>query len=78
MVQTNSNLGEAVAERARKHFGDRVFDTAIQRSVAIAEAPLEGAPIVIAKNPNKSNPGSKSYWDLAKEVDARITRIVGG
>mgnify|MGYP002884411481 FL=1 len=75
MVQTNSNLGETVAERARKHFGDRVFETAIQRSVAIAEAPLEGAPIVIAKKPNKSNPGSKAYWELAKEVDARITII---
>jgi chromosome partitioning protein len=76
MVQTNSNLGETVAERARKHFGDRVFETAIQRSVAIAEAPLEGTPIVIAKKPNKSNPGSKAYWDLAREVDARIERIL--
>ena len=75
MVQTNSNLGETVAERARKHFGDRVFDTAIQRSVAIAEAPLEGAPIVIAKKPNKSNSGSKAYWELAREVDGRIERI---
>ena len=75
MVQTNSNLGETVAERARKHFGDRVFETAIQRSVAIAEAPLEGAPIVIAKKPNKSNPGSKAYWDLAREVGARIRTI---
>ena len=78
MVQTNSNLGETVSERARKHFGDRVLETAIQRSVAIAEAPLEGAPIVIAKKPNKSNPGSKAYWDLAREVDARIERILSG
>ena len=78
MVQTNSNLGETVAEQARKHFGDRVFETAIQRSVAIAEAPLEGTPIVIAKKPNKSNPGSKAYWDLAREVDARIERILSG
>ena len=78
MVQTNSNLGETVAERARKHFGDRGFETAIQRSVAIAEAPLEGTPIVIAKKPNKSNPGSKAYWDLAREVDARIERILSG
>jgi hypothetical protein len=43
--------------------------------VAIAEAPLEGAPIVIAKKPNKSNPGSKAYWELAREVDGRIERI---
>ena len=78
MVQTNSNLGETVAERARKHFGARVVETAIQRSVAIAEAPLEGAPIVIAKKPNKSNPGSKAYWDRAREVDARSERIRSG
>ena len=78
MVQTNSNLGETVAERARKHFGDRVFETAIQRSVSIAEAPLEGTPIVIAKKPNKSNPGSMAYWNLAKEAAARITRIRSG
>jgi chromosome partitioning protein len=78
MVQTNSNLGETVAERARKHFGDRVFETAIQRSVSIAEAPLEGTPIVIAKKPNKSNLGSMAYWNLAKEANARITRIRGG
>ena len=77
MVQTNSNLGETVAESARKHFGDRVFETVIQRSVAIAEAPLEGAPIVIAKKPNKSNPGSKAYWELAKEVSGRIQSING-
>jgi hypothetical protein len=38
-------------------------------------APLEGAPIVIAKKPNKSNPGSKAYWELAKEVSGRIQSI---
>ena len=45
MVQTNSNLGETVAERARKHFGDRVFETAIQRSVAVSYTHLTLPPI---------------------------------
>ena len=77
LVQSNSRLGEKVAEQARKHFGDRVFETEIPRLVAIAEAPLEGAPIVIAKSPNKSNPGSSAYWELAKEASSRIDRILG-
>jgi len=77
LVQANSKLGEKVAEQARKHFGDRVFETEIPRLVAIAEAPLEGAPIVIAKKPNKSNPGSSAYWELVREVDERIRRISG-
>jgi len=77
LVQANSKLGEKVAEQARKHFGDRVFETEIPRLVAIAEAPLEGAPIVIAKKPNKSNPGSSAYWELVREADERIRRISG-
>jgi len=77
LVQSNSRLGETVAEQARRHFGDRVFETEVPRLVAIAEAPLEGAPIVIAKKPNKSNPGSSAYWELAREANERINRIIG-
>ena len=76
MVQTRSKLCETVVEQARKHFGDRIFKTQIQRSISIAEAPLEGAPIVIAQKPNKSNKGSEAYWNLAKEVDDRIKKIL--
>ena len=77
MVQTRSKLCETVTEQARKYFGDRVFTTQIARSVSIAESPLEGAPIVIAKKPNKSNPASQNLWDFAKEADLRIRRISG-
>jgi chromosome partitioning protein len=77
MVQTRSKLCETVTEQARKHFGDRVFDSQIPRSVAIAESPLEGAPIVIAQKPTKSNPASQSYWKFAKEADGRIKAITG-
>ena len=64
-----------VADQARKHFGDRLFDTEIPRLVAIAESPLDGAPIVIGQKPNKSNPGSTAYWELAQEASKRIDRI---
>ncbi|MCH1591661.1 MAG: ParA family protein, partial [Candidatus Thalassarchaeaceae archaeon] len=75
MVQTRSKLCETVTEHARKHFGDRVFDSQIPRSMAIAESPLEGSPIVIAQKPTKSNPASQSYWEFAKEADGRIKTI---
>jgi|TARA_B100001094_G_scaffold74105_1_gene70468 chromosome partitioning protein len=75
LVQGNSKLGEKVAERARGYFGDRVFETEIPRLVAIAESPLDGAPIVISQKPNKSNPGSTAYWQLALEASKRIETI---
>ena len=77
MVQSRSKLCETVTEQARKHFGDRVFETQIPRSVAIAESPREGAPIVIAQKPSKSNPASQSYWEFAREADSRIGSING-
>ncbi len=76
MVQTRSKLCETVSEQARKHFGDHVFKTQIQRSVSIAESPLEGAPIVITQKPTNANQGSKAYWSLAKEADIRINKIL--
>ena len=76
MVQTRSKLCETVVEQARKYFGESVFKTQIQRSISIAEAPLEGAPIVIAQKPNKTNQGSDAYWRFAKEADDRIKRIL--
>jgi len=32
---------------------------------------------VIAKSPNKSNPGSVAYWELAREASDRIDRVLG-
>jgi len=78
MVQARSKLCETVTEHARKHFGERVFDSQIPRSVSIAESPLEGAPIVIAQKPNKTNSASRAYWEFAKEADMRITSISEG
>ena len=77
MVQSRSKLCETVTDQARKHFGERVFDSQIPRSVAVAESPLEGSPIVILEKPTKANQASKSYWEFAKEADNRINSITG-
>ena len=76
MVQSRSKLCEAVTDQARKHFGERVFDSQIPRSVSVAESPLEGSPIVISQKPTKTNQACKSFWEFAKEADTRINSIV--
>jgi len=76
MVQARSKLCEKVTDQARKHFGDRVFETQIPRSISIAESPLMGAPIVVAQKPSKANSASESYWQFAREADMRIQSII--
>ena len=42
MVDGRTRLSADVADEVRKHFGDRVFNTTIPRSVRLAEAPSHG------------------------------------
>jgi chromosome partitioning protein len=75
MVQGGSNLGRTVADAAKRHFGGRILETHIPRSVAVAEAPLEGAPVALSKSAIERHPGSLAYWNLAKEVSSRLEII---
>ena len=75
MYQRRSNLCELVAEQVRSHFGDQVFQTVIPRIIQIAEAPLDGSPVVLLRRPNRSNKGSQAYWALAREVHARVIQL---
>jgi chromosome partitioning protein len=70
-----SNLCNVVSSEVRKHFTKQVFGTMIPRIISIAEAPLEGAPVVILKRPNRTNKGSQAYWSLAKEVSDRVKKL---
>jgi hypothetical protein len=56
--------GQVVAE-VRKHFGPKVFNTVVPRSVRLAEAPSHGMPIT-AYAPN--SPGGVAYRALADEL----------
>jgi len=76
MVQTRSKLCEAVTNKAREYFGERVFKTQIPRSISIAESPMDGSPIVIAQRKGKTSPAGDSYWKFAKEADERISEIL--
>ena len=72
MYTPQSKLSAFVEGEVRKHFGEDVFQTVIPRLMSIAEAPKDGAPVVLLKRPTKRNKGSKQYWGLAKEAHQRI------
>ena len=74
MYTPRSKLSQFVESEVRKHFGEDVFQTVIPRLMSIAEAPKDGAPVVLLKNPTKGNKGSKQYWALAKEAHLRIMK----
>jgi chromosome partitioning protein len=71
-----SNLGNTVSREVRTHFKNEVFSTMIPRRIQIADAPMEGVPVVILNNPNtRKHKGSQAYWSLAKEVSGRVKKI---
>ena len=69
MVDSRTKLSDQVAEEVRRHFGDRVFRTAIPRSVRLAEAPSYGEPIFRYAPESR---GAEAYADLAREAASRL------
>ena len=49
----------------KEHFQDRVFNTVIQRSIRLSEAPSHGKPIILY---DVVSNGTTNYMNLAKEV----------
>jgi chromosome partitioning protein len=69
MEDSRTNLSQQVVEEVRAHFGDRVFDARIPRSVRLAEAPGFGQPITQF---DPASRGAMAYRRLAHEVIARL------
>ena len=65
MFDARTNLAEQVAAEVRTHFGDRVCEQVIPRTVRLSEAPSFGQPIISF---DPSSRGAIAYRDLAKEV----------
>jgi len=65
MHDTRTALAQQVAGEVEKHFGDKVFQTRIPRSVRLSEAPSYGQPI-LTYSPN--SPGAAAYRALAVEL----------
>lgn len=69
MADMRTNLTTQVIEDVRKHFGEKVFKTVIQRSVKISEAPSYGKPVVVYAKDSK---GALNYTDLSEEFIKRF------
>ena len=65
MFDSRNRLSYQVAEDVRKHFGDTVFKTIIQRNVRLSESPSHGLPILLYDIKSK---GAMCYLELAKEL----------
>ena len=64
MFDARTNLSQQVVEDVRKHFGERVYETVIPRSVRLSEAPSFGKSILEYA---PSGPAAQAYRALAKE-----------
>ena len=65
MFDSRLRLSNQVVEEVKKHFGDMVFDTIIQRNVRLSEAPSYGESIIKYDAASK---GATNYLNLANEV----------
>lgn len=70
MFDSRTNLSAQVVAEVREHFGERVYQTVIPRSVRLSEAPSFGKPIL---EHEPSGPGAKAYRALAEEFLQRAT-----
>ena len=68
MKDNRSNLIQQVSEEIRKYFGKKVYETAIPRTIRLAEAPSHGKPIFLYDPRGK---GGVAYFELAKEFMKR-------
>jgi len=68
MFDRRLNLSSQVAKEVRRYFNEKTFETVIHRNVKLSEAPSFGKAIF---HYDIKSPGSKGYFELAKEVVAR-------
>jgi chromosome partitioning protein len=70
MFDGRTNLSEQVVAEVREHFGERVYETVIPRSVRLSEAPSFGKSILEYA---PSGPAAQAYRALAREFIQRHT-----
>ena len=68
MFDGRTNLSEQVVAEVRQHFGERVYETVIPRSVRLSEAPSFGKSILEYA---PSGPAAQAYRALAREFIQR-------
>jgi len=71
MFDTRLRLSHQVAEEVRKYFGDKVFNTVINRNVRISEAPSFGKLILLY---DALSTGAQNYMSFAAELIERNSK----
>ena len=64
MYDMRTNLSQQVVQEVASHFGDKVYETLIPRSVRLSEAPSYGQPIIAY---DSNCVAAAAYRQLAKE-----------
>ena len=65
MFDARLRLANQVASEVRRYFGEKVFNTIVQRNVRLSEAPSFGTPVLLY---DATSTGSRNYIGLAREV----------
>lgn len=65
MFDTRLRLANQVAGEVRRYFGEKVFNTIVQRNVRLSEAPSFGRPVLLY---DATSTGSRNYIGLAREI----------
>lgn len=65
MFDGRTKVHAQVVSELKEHFQDMVFNTVIQRSIRLSEAPSHGKPIILY---DVVSNGTTNYMNLAKEV----------
>ena len=68
MFDSRNRLSHEVAAEVRSHFGDKVFQSVVPRSVRLSESPSHGLSVLEYET---KSAGAASYRNLAAEILAR-------
>ncbi len=71
MYDGRTKLADQVAAEVRSHFGDKVLNTIIPRSVKVSEAPGYGMTII---DYDPGSRGAMSYLDAARELARQVLK----
>lgn len=65
MFDKRTSLAQQVYNEIERHFGDKLFETAVPRNIRLAEAPSFGKPI---SEHDRWSKGARAYKKLTKEI----------
>jgi chromosome partitioning protein len=71
MYDSRTKLGQAVLDKIKEYFHEKVFNTNIRKNIKLSESPSHGLPIILYAP--ESN-GAQDYEALTKEIIARESK----